>query len=460
MNGSPLFQSLDWDNLSLPSLTGNDSPLNQRYYPFNGNYYLDPIFRRTTNGSPASTSGTTSISTGTAGLDKTGTIFDTDNSNDTFGTAFGNIFSSGINSAGNKILNNIVKGENFLKGLDTDSLSTVAGSASGLTSNLIGQGISGMMGNSRLGKGIGQGVATGLGTVGGTVVNNLVKYGNISGKLGNGLKLIGTANKAGEAGKNLFSLRSAAGQINPMGLATSVAGTALSAVTGPSKEYNGRYGNITRTMDSVYDGLTAASNFIPGVGQAVSGFMTLNKGLSNIFGSTDGMTKTDAILGSAFMPAPIKWVNMLGSSKTGTFNNQSWQNSELANSFMQNGFGNLDEKFQRAMEEAGKRYGTFSHGAKNRAQRNIDFANQAWQQLMQMAAQGRMQNIRSEDMTSINNQRYSQWIQGGWNPSLVGRGKQGMKILNNATNHNIGMRLLSAAALIDNKAMMLCSVVD
>jgi len=30
-----------------------------------------------------------------------------------------------------------------------------------------------------------------------------------------------------------------------------------------------------------------------------------------------------------------------------------------------------------------------------------------------------------------------------------------MKIFNNATNHNIGMRLLSAAALIDNKAMIL-----
>ena len=465
-NGSPLFQQFDWSNLSLPSLTSNGSPLNnnQPYYPFGGNYYIDPIFRRTTNGSPASASGvddgTSSISAGTAGLDKTDTIFDTDNNSDTFGQAFGNIFSSGLSSAGNKILNNVVKGENFLKGLGTDSLSTVAGSATGLASNLVGQGISGIMGNSRLGRGIGQGVATGLGTVGGTVVNNLVKYGNISGKLGNGLKLIGTANKAGEAGKNLFSLRSAAGQINPMGLATSIAGTALSAITGPSKEYAGRYGNITRTMDSVYDAASAAANFIPGVGQAVSGLMTLNKGLSNVFGSTDGMTKTDAILGSAFMPAPVKWLNMLGSSKTGTFNNQSWQNSEQANSFMQNGFGNLNEKFQRAMEEAGKRYGTFSHGAKNRAQRNIDFANTAWEQVLQMAAQNRLQNIRSQDMTSINNQKYTQWIQGGWSPSLVGRGKQGMKIFNNATNHNIGMRLLSAAALIDNKQMILCSVAD
>jgi hypothetical protein len=61
-------------------------------------------------------------------------------------------------------------------------------------------------------------------------------------------------------------------------------------------------------------------------------------------------------------------------------------------------------------------------------------------------------------MSSINNQRYAQNIQGGFKPLYVGR--QGMKILNNATNHNIGMRLLSAAALIDNKAMILCSVVD
>jgi hypothetical protein len=49
-------------------------------------------------------------------------------------------------------------------------------------------------------------------------------------------------------------------------------------------------------------------------------------------------------------------------------------------------------------------------------------------------------------------------IQGGWSP--LARGKQGMKILNNATNHNMGMRLLSAAALIDNKQMILCNVQD
>jgi len=93
----------------------------------------------------------------------------------------------------------------------------------------------------------------------------------------------------------------------------------FSAATGPSKEYNGKYGNITKTMDSAYGILQGATNFIPGAGWGISTAMALNKGLSNILGSTDGMTKTDAFLGSAFMPAPVKWLNMIGASKTGTF---------------------------------------------------------------------------------------------------------------------------------------------
>jgi hypothetical protein len=113
---------------------------------------------------------------------------------------------------------------------------------------------------------------------------------------------------------------------NLAGLGGSVIGTGLQAALGPSKEYGGKYGSITQGMDTAYDLVQMGAGFIPGAGTIVSGAMALNKGLSNIFGSTDGMTKTDAILGSAFMPAPIKWLNMAGASTTGTFNNQSWQN--------------------------------------------------------------------------------------------------------------------------------------
>jgi hypothetical protein len=39
-----------------------------------------------------------------------------------------------------------------------------------------------------------------------------------------------------------------------------------------------------------YDTATAAVNAIPVAGQLISGIMALNKGISNVFGSTDGMT--------------------------------------------------------------------------------------------------------------------------------------------------------------------------
>lgn len=352
-----------------------------------------------------------------------------------FGRGFGTLFSSGISSAGNTITNNLLKGQLLTEGLGTNTATSLAGTASGLAANFIGKGINSLGGDSMLSRGIGQGVATGLGTIGGKVTSNLIQNGSVG-------QIFGKS----------------AGAINPYGLAMTVVGSGLGAAFGPSKEYGGEYGGITKTLDTVYDAATTAANFIPGAGQVISGAMALNKGLSNIFGSTDGMTRQDAILGSAFIPAPVKWLNMAGAKKTGTFNNQSWQNTEKTNSFMGNAFGNLSDKFDQARREAGKTYGTFSKGSYRRAQRNLDFANNAWDTVLAMADQNELQNIRSQYMTSINNQRYAQMIQGGWNP--IYRGKQGMKIFNNATNHNMGQRLLSAAALIDNKQMILCSAVD
>ena len=745
------------------------------------------------------------------------------------GRVMGSLFSTGISSIGNTMAENTIKGTALTQGLGKNAAGSLAGAGAGIAANYLGQGITSALGDSRLARGIGAGVATGLGTVGGTVLGNLASTGSI---LGKSSALFGSTKNIMEGQK----LIKAGAALNPYGLGMSVVGSALGAAMGPSKEYAGKYGGITQTMDTVYDLAQVGVNAIPGAGQIISGAMALNKGLSNIFGSTDGMcvcagtrvytasgeiiniedlvqsqgiigwnentheirpntikgivepkqkecleielkngitlrcsidhpilsnnkpkaethringkriayrnwefrradelkigdfvglannidywgteempnaylvgmligdgtytyenscrlcsvdpstwkyieennlgvinncsgidpnkysteyrtyriingmqlmkdlgiayqsstdktfpknlgkynkdsickmiaglydtdgsisineekgtykitfyqsnlnllydlrdqlhklgifstiytrkasinklangkiinsnqsyrleitdmysannfykniplnidykkehlerihqmllskkpqehnelsgakqykivsikpigiqtvynleanedhtyiangiithnTKTDAILGSAFMPAPIKWLNMWGSSTTGTFNNQSWQNSEKTSKFMQDGFGNLQSRFDQARAEAGKTYGTFSQGAKRRAQENIDYANAAWGKVLKMADQNALQNIKSQDMSSINNQRYAQMIQGGSDPRTL-IGKQGMKILNNATNHNIGMRLLSGAALIDNKQMILCNVPD
>ena len=377
-----------------------------------------------------------------------------------FGRGMGNIFSQGVTSVTDTMANNVINGTSLFQGLGKNAGASLAGAGAGIAANYVGKGITSAMGDSKLARGVGQGIATGLGTIGGQALGNLIKTGTASNTLTDSIKAIKAFNVAKKAKTMTDATKAAkvAGVTNLAGLGMSIAGSALGAAIGPSKEYGGKYGNVTQIADIAYDAVTAGVNFIPGVGQVVSGALALNKGLSNLFGSTDGMTLQDAILGSAFMPAPVKWLNMWGANTTGTFDNQSWQNSEKTKSFMGNAFGNLQDKFDKAREEAGKTYGLFSQGAYHDAQRNINFANKAWGQVLSMADQNELQNIRSQAMSSINNQRYAQDIQGLWSP--VARGRYGMKILNNATNHNIGMRLLSGAALIDNKQMILCSVVD
>ena len=373
-----------------------------------------------------------------------------------FGGQFGNIFSSGLSSAGDTVFNNIIKGTTLTEGLGQNVGSSVVGTLSGLGANLVSQGINKIGGDSMLSRGIGQGTATGLGTIGGTALSNLISTGKIA---GNASKLFGTGNNiltttktVKDAAGNIKNV-SQVGAINPYALGASIVGTGLSAAFGPSKEYGGDYGNVTKTMDAAYDAIQGAVGFIPGYGQAVAGLMALNKGLSNVFGSTSGNTLQDAILGSAFMPAPVKWLNVAGKSTSRSVHNQSWQNTEKRRSFMGNAFGNIEDRIQTGIDHSNSTQGLFAKHYTNKFNRQVDFANRANDMLLAMADQNELQNIRSQYMSSINNQRYAQMIQGGYNPLAIG--KQGMKILNNATNHNMGQRLLSAAALIDNKAMIL-----
>lgn len=336
---------------------------------------------------------------------------------DDFTRGMSQVFSSGLNSVGNTVLNNTIKKQILTDGLGKNALGSIKGTGIGLGSNLVGKSITSAMGNSKLGKFTGAASSSALSQV-------------------------------------------LSGGGSPINIATSAVGAGLSSAFGPSREYQGKYGSITKGMDTAYDAIQGVVGLTGPVGMGISAAMALNKGLSNVFGSTSGMTRQDAILGSAFMPAPVKWVNMAGAKTTDTFKNQSWQNTEKTNSFMGNAFGNLSDKFDKAREEAGKTYGTFSRGAYKSAQAGVNFANIAWNQILDMTRQNEYQNIRAQDMTSINNQRYAQMIQGGFNP--LARGKQGMKILNNSINHNLGQRFLSGAALIDDKQIILsrCKEVD
>jgi hypothetical protein len=97
--------------------------------------------------------------------------------------------------------------------------------------------------------------------IGGSALSNVLKgekaFSGITDsvkaiKAFNAAKKAGTIKKGTDAFKDLQSL-STAGKWNLVGMGGQIVGTGLQAAFGPSHEYNGKYGNITRTMDSIYD---------------------------------------------------------------------------------------------------------------------------------------------------------------------------------------------------------------
>ena len=165
------------------------------------------------------------------------------NSNSEWARGLGTLFAQSSSAALGRMGSNLYKGQSLFEGVGQDAGQSLAGAGVGLLSNWAGQGITSAMGDSVLGRGVGAGASTALGSIGGQMVSNLFTNGSLLTHFQDGKALFNT-------GGNWF--KSGAG-LNPYALGMSVAGTALGAMTGPSKEYGGTYGNITRTMDSIYE---------------------------------------------------------------------------------------------------------------------------------------------------------------------------------------------------------------
>lgn len=379
------------------------------------------------------------------------------------GQQAGGLVGGAVGNAFSTMSNNLLKpGVSLTQGLGQNVGASVAGAGLGIAGNYIGKGVTKALGNSRGGRFLGQGVASTIGGVGGMLAGNAIQgtqgvlKGLKSAKAAvNAVQQAGNVADGAQAGLNAAKFAAGA---NIAGIAGQVVGSALESAFGKSHAYGGKYGKITQGMDTAYDMIQSGVSFIPGVGQLISGAMAINKGLTNAFGSTDGMTKQDAIFGSALNPLGFlgNWINMSGAQRTHTFNNQSWQNTERADSFMQDSFGNLGKVFENARSKAGKVYGLFSRKKFNKAQDLIARANNSWSTVLDMANQNEYQNIRANDMASVNTDLYTQMIQGGLDQ--IARGKNGMKMLSFATTggyQDTGMRLLSGAALNSSGMRML-----
>ena len=207
-----------------------------------------------------------------------------------------------------------------------------------------------------------------------------------------------------------------------------MANNLFTGIAGPKSEYEGAKGDITQTMDSTYDAIQGAAGMFGPIGQAVSLVMAAGKLVGNVANKlgagTDGMTTTDAILGSSFLQlTPFGLVNGFGGKKADTITKDEQAFEQVGSSY-----GGTQATVNDALTKSGKKYGAFSSGARREANREIAEAKRQ---------QGIMSNIADEatdrfaiqgSTAAINENRRAFQMTGGYNPFNIRVGKSGMSL--------------------------------
>lgn len=235
----------------------------------------------------------------------------------------------------------------------------------------------------------------------------------------------------GNVGSSIKRIADAKKGITKTGAIGSAIGTASDLVGSflPQKrEYVGPKGDITQTMDSVYDGISDAAMSFGPVGMLVGGIMKggalLGKGMNALGGGTDGMTTTDAILGSSFLNlTPIGLINGFGGKKADTITKDQQAFEVVGSSYT-----GSNQKVNDALQKSGKKYGLLSSGSRRRANREIAEAKRQQAIISDIAEDSTDRfNIRNS-MAAINGNNYALQLQGGYDQRAVRVGRKGLKV--------------------------------
>lgn len=226
-----------------------------------------------------------------------------------------------------------------------------------------------------------------------------------------------------KTGKNKGS-----GKAGVVGTAIGVASDIIGSFLPQKDEYDGPKGDVTQTMDSVYDGISDAAMSLGPVGMLVGGIMKggamLGKGVNALGGGTDGMTTTDAILGSSFLNlTPIGLINGFGGSKADTITKDDLAFEQVGSSYTGS---NMD--INNALTKSGKKYGLFSQKAKNKANKEIQDARRQQYTISNIADDAYERFAIRNSMAAINENRRAFNMQGGYDQQAVRIGRSGLKI--------------------------------
>lgn len=211
-------------------------------------------------------------------------------------------------------------------------------------------------------------------------------------------------------------------------------------------EYAGAKGGITQIMDSVYDGISDAAMSFGPTGMMVGGIMKGGKLLGGVMnsvgGGTDGMTTTDAILGSSFLNlTPLGLINGFGGQKAETITKNDLAFEQVGASYTGTG-RSVDD----ALPKSGKKYGLFSSGPRKEANEEILKARRQQSIMSDIANNASDRFSIRNSMAAINGNRRRFHMQGGYDQSAIRVGRHGMIIqdlqrarrINNATKYQKG----------------------
>lgn len=243
-------------------------------------------------------------------------------------------------------------------------------------------------------------------------------------KIGSSIKMISQANKGVKAGLEGAKSAKMGGIGATIGAASDLVGSFMPQKT----EYDGAKGDITQTMDSVYDGISDAAMSFGPVGMLVGGIMKggalLGKGVNALGGGTDGMTSTDAILGSSFLSlTPLGLINGFGGKKTDTITKDDDLFAQMGSSY-----SGSNQTINDAIQKSGKKYGLLSRSDMNDANQEIYEARRQQNVISNISSNATDRfNIRNS-MSAINGNRRGYLLSGGYNQSATRIGRHGMSI--------------------------------
>lgn len=202
------------------------------------------------------------------------------------------------------------------------------------------------------------------------------------------------------------------------GLAGSIADVAGSLI--PQTEQSA----LTTGLNQGYDAAANAVSAIPGVGTIIGGAMKvggmLSDGLTALGVGTDQMTTADKILDSKFFKlTPVGLINSIGAKKADTITKDNEAFEQVGSSY-----GGTQATVDDALTKSGKKYGLFSGGARNKANRQIHNAQ------MQQIKMGNIADEAQMAFAASNNPLLGTQLQlnGGYQQNTVRAGKSGLKM--------------------------------